>query len=524
MIKGILNFIQVNVGFGFDVESKQALQYFRDKGLRTSFSYADVTAQEHQAAFTVAKMIDMDLLKDVQDSLYAALAEGLTFDQWKDRIIPTLQANGWWGRQAVVDPITGKTVIAELGSARRLQTIFRTNMQSAYAVGQWQKIQEQAKEAPYLMYDAVDDFRTRPQHRAWDNKILPITATFWTRYYPPNGWGCRCGVIQLSQDDIDSMGMSVSDDPDIKWVNWKNPRTGKTERIPEGIDAGFQINAGMEREKYLKKLAKEKAEAIADDLMRDAAKVGLAKSVNVQKMTTPDQPSQPYAGLPPDNTDRLMDIVDGSVDVCDDMSVLPSFSAKNLESFVDSIRSYNKRFDQGKLYYIGYLNKKRWVVEDGSGALVGYSPDIDSLFVSREFLDDLAITDRIETWKVSGAGAEYQWANVAKQNTIAPDLKKVILSLGGVQKYEFNPTLAGIAAHEFGHRIHHLFNSEIDAIVNEGFRLGWASAISQYATTNPVEMMAETMVVYLTGTSDDLRRIYPPLLDFLKSIDKEIKR
>lgn len=284
MIKGILNFIQVNVGFGFDVESKQALQYFRDKGLRTSFSYADVTAQEHQAAFTVAKMMDMDLLKDVQDSLYAALAEGLTFDQWKDRIIPTLQANGWWGRQAVVDPITGKTVIAELGSARRLQTIFRTNMQSAYSVGQWQKIQEQAKEAPYLMYDAVDDFRTRPQHRAWDNKILPITATFWTRYYPPNGWGCRCGVIQLSQDDIDSMGLSVSDDPDIKWVNWKNPRTGKTERIPEGIDAGFQINAGMEREKYLKKLAKEKAEAIADDLMRDAAKTGLLKSGNADKI------------------------------------------------------------------------------------------------------------------------------------------------------------------------------------------------------------------------------------------------
>lgn len=295
MIKGILNFIQVNVGFGFDVESKQALQYFRDKGLRTSFSYADVTAQEHQTAFTVAKMMDIDLLKDVQDSLYAAMAEGLTFDQWKDRIIPTLQANGWWGRQAVVDPITGKTVIAELGSARRLQTIFRTNMQSAYAVGQWQKIQEQAKEAPYLMYDAVDDFRTRPQHRAWDNKILPITATFWTRYYPPNGWGCRCGVIQLSQDDVDSMGLSVSDDPDIKWVNWKNPRTGKIERIPEGIDAGFQINAGMEREKYLKKLAKEKADAIADDLMRDAAKVGLAKSSNAAKALKSPPPVETFS-------------------------------------------------------------------------------------------------------------------------------------------------------------------------------------------------------------------------------------
>jgi SPP1 gp7 family putative phage head morphogenesis protein len=282
MIKGILDFMQVNIGFGFDVQAKQALKYFESKGLKPSFSFADVTAQEHATAFTVAKMMDMDLLKDVQDSLYAAMTEGLSYQQWSERIIPTLQANGWWGRQPVYDPLTGKTVVSELGSSRRLQTIFRTNMQSAYAVGHWQQIMAQAKDAPYLLYDAIDDFRTRPKHRAWDNTVLPITDPFWTAHTPPNGWGCRCSVIQLSADDLDAMGLTVSDSPKIKYVPWKNPRTGKVERTPEGVDAGFGFNAGQARYEQLQKLAGEKVAAIENKELRQAAEQSLA-SITVEK-------------------------------------------------------------------------------------------------------------------------------------------------------------------------------------------------------------------------------------------------
>ena len=43
----------------------------------------------------------------------------------------------------------------------RLQNIFRTNLQSAYAVGQWQSIEDNKETAPFLMYDAVEDHRTR---------------------------------------------------------------------------------------------------------------------------------------------------------------------------------------------------------------------------------------------------------------------------------------------------------------------------------------------------------------------------
>lgn len=196
-LHGILNFIQVNVGFGFDVKAKEALNYFKSKGLKESFSYVDVFREEHASAFTVAKMMDMDLLKDVQDSLHAALAEGLSFDSWKERIVPSLQSNGWWGRQAVYDPISGKTIVSELGSPHRLEVIFRTNMQMAYSVGQWQQIMAQSEEAPYLMYDAVDDYRTRPQHWAWNKTILRFDNPWWRTHYPPNGWLCFLPEVEV---------------------------------------------------------------------------------------------------------------------------------------------------------------------------------------------------------------------------------------------------------------------------------------------------------------------------------------
>lgn len=37
----------------------------------------------------------------------------------------------------------------------------------------------------------------RPEHAALHGVTLPITDTFWETYYPPNGWNCRCTVVQV---------------------------------------------------------------------------------------------------------------------------------------------------------------------------------------------------------------------------------------------------------------------------------------------------------------------------------------
>lgn len=48
-----------------------------------------------------------------------------------------------------------------------------------------------------LQYRTAGDDKVRPEHAALDRVTLPITDSFWEEYYPPNGWNCRCTVVQV---------------------------------------------------------------------------------------------------------------------------------------------------------------------------------------------------------------------------------------------------------------------------------------------------------------------------------------
>jgi len=275
-VKGILDFFDIMPSSGFDVPAQEAIDRFQAKGLKTSFAWQDVMRDEHKSAFTVAKMMDMDMLADVKESLDDALANGVVFRDWADNLIPMLQQKGWWGRQAMLDPLTGETIIAQLGSPGRLKTIFRTNMASAYAAGHWDQIEAQAEDAPYLLYDAIDDYRTRPAHKAWDGKVLPITDTFWKFHTPPCGYNCRCSVIQLDDSDLEQLGVAPGKSPQTSYYDWTNPRTGKTIKVPNGVDPGFG-HAASSRIDDLRKLATEKAKALPTEPMVSAATKALAE-------------------------------------------------------------------------------------------------------------------------------------------------------------------------------------------------------------------------------------------------------
>ena len=48
-----------------------------------------------------------------------------------------------------------------------------------------------------LQYRTAADSKVRPTHAALHGVTLPITDPFWEEYYPPNGWNCRCTVVQV---------------------------------------------------------------------------------------------------------------------------------------------------------------------------------------------------------------------------------------------------------------------------------------------------------------------------------------
>lgn len=228
------------------VPPEEAIAFFRAKGYAIGFDWRDVWHEEHGIAFTVAKAMSLDILEDIRGAVDQAISSGITFRDFEKYLVPILQAKGWWGRKTVVDPVTGETVDAQLGSRRRLEIIFDTNVRTSYAAGQWERIERLKDRRPWLRYVAVMDARTRPQHAAWHNTILRADDPWWQTHFPPNGWKCRCTVMQLSDRDLGRYGLDPSpEEPPMDLQPWLNKRTGQFEMVPAGIDPGFANNAGL---------------------------------------------------------------------------------------------------------------------------------------------------------------------------------------------------------------------------------------------------------------------------------------
>lgn len=52
----------------------------------------------------------------------------------------------------------------------------------------------------FLQYRTAGDDKVRQSHEALNNITLPVSDEFWSKYYPPNGWRCRCTAVQVSPD------------------------------------------------------------------------------------------------------------------------------------------------------------------------------------------------------------------------------------------------------------------------------------------------------------------------------------
>lgn len=48
-----------------------------------------------------------------------------------------------------------------------------------------------------LQYRTAHDNRVRPEHKVLHGITLPASDPFWDEFFPPNGWRCRCTVVQV---------------------------------------------------------------------------------------------------------------------------------------------------------------------------------------------------------------------------------------------------------------------------------------------------------------------------------------
>lgn len=67
---------------------------------------------------------------------------------------------------------------------------------ASQAAATWKQHEENA-DIVYLQYRTAGDERVRQSHKGLDKITLPVDDTFWDKFYPPNGWGCRCYVKEV---------------------------------------------------------------------------------------------------------------------------------------------------------------------------------------------------------------------------------------------------------------------------------------------------------------------------------------
>jgi SPP1 gp7 family putative phage head morphogenesis protein len=244
-----------DLSFALGLPPERAISYFKAKGYEVAFDWHEMLADAHARAFTVAKATRLDILADIRGAVQKALDTGTTLRQFQKDLTPLLQSKGWWGKKEIVDPRTGEVRRAQLGSPWRLKTIYETNLATAYAAGRYREQIENAEAQPYWMYVAVMDSRTRPGHAALNGKTLRHDDPFWSSFYPPNGWNCRCRVRALTPERVRRKGTKVEtsdglvshedvavarDGRTARMAIYSNPKTG----LRVQTDPGWAHNPG----------------------------------------------------------------------------------------------------------------------------------------------------------------------------------------------------------------------------------------------------------------------------------------
>jgi SPP1 gp7 family putative phage head morphogenesis protein len=241
----------------FNMEPKAAIAFLESKGYAITWDWQDMLDDAHQRAFTVAKVTQLDVLQDIRTALVKSVREGTTLRQFIKDLAPKLQAAGWWGKKVIVDS-AGNAQVVQQGSPRRLETIFQTNMQSAYMAARMQEMQASTDTHPYWQYVAVLDGRTRPSHRALNGKVLPADDPFWITGFPPNGYNCRCRVKPMTGAALRRKGIEADSsagrlktitvesgvDPRTGEVRYAK-RTGMTVMDESGKEVFFAPDAGF---------------------------------------------------------------------------------------------------------------------------------------------------------------------------------------------------------------------------------------------------------------------------------------
>ena len=154
-----------------------------------------------------------------------------TFHELNEAFPSLLDENG--NRKTFKRFLNDVRKIDETYNSNYLRAEFTFVQASAEMAAKWERFMQDG-DRYYLQYRTAGDAKVRPTHAEMAGITLPASDPFWAEFYPPNGWGCRCSVVQVRKS--------------------KYPPTDHEEAMARGKSAlevdkkgMFRFNAGMEQ-------------------------------------------------------------------------------------------------------------------------------------------------------------------------------------------------------------------------------------------------------------------------------------
>ncbi|MBE2895464.1 minor capsid protein [Pasteurellaceae bacterium HPA106] len=393
-----------DVKFAFGLRPEKALEFLRSKYavLNDVDDVAMLNSVRGKAA-RIANLSSLEMTKDIYQSLIDAHENGIAFGQWKKEMLAHFKRKGWVayydkGYQ-LADPKTGE----HFGTPWRLNTIYRTNTQSAYSAQRYQQQRDNADSRPYWQYTAVNDNRTRPSHSAMNGLVYRYDDPFWDTFYPPNGFNCRCSVIALAPRDIarDNLIVRNGEDDLVEHTRQVNATTREQTtafKVSDDhyvmADRGFDRNIGRtvyrpNLDLYPEALAHQFAKRemggkafqlnyaqFEQELVEQKAKLGIKDKANAEQMVAiRNHLRQEYmfaAGIISQEKRNVLGIKKGTVWLSDDTLIKqfnsrlgdPNFTLEQYAVLPDVINQPDDLFKDknNNLIFIKRIDNRKYIV------------------------------------------------------------------------------------------------------------------------------------------------------------------
>lgn len=175
------------------------LDFLREKVVMPAEEFYALEESARARAFTVSGVADLDLVTDVWEAIDQAVTNGETLADFRERVGDQLEEA--WGQE---DPW-------------RLETIFRTNVQTAYSAGRQSQNAAVRETHPYIRYDVVDDGRTSDICLPLLDVVVPADSSFAASHHPPLHFNCRTDEVAITKEEAHELGVTDDDDaPEVE--------------------------------------------------------------------------------------------------------------------------------------------------------------------------------------------------------------------------------------------------------------------------------------------------------------------